>query len=148
MKKSLVAFKNGRKLEPVSMVDWNRALDPFEDGVKVTVTIETFKRKRSLSANNYFHFVIGMIAEETGEESKVLKEALKARFGLVEDITDRDGEILCDEDGEVLRRLKSTSDYTGEEIATLIDKIKIWAQDFLGIIIPDADTYRNYNIKT
>lgn len=147
MKKSLVAFKNGRKLEPVSMVDWDRVMDAFDDGIKVTVTVENFKRKRSLSQNNYLHFAIQMIAEETGEEMELLKDALKARFGLREAITSKSGEELCDENGEVLERLKSTSDYTTSEMSDFIDKIRMWALEFLNINIPDADTYRNYNIK-
>lgn len=147
MKKSLVAFKNGRKLDPVSMTEWNRLMDLFEDGIKVTVTIENFKRKRSLSQNNYLHFIIQIIADETGEETDRLKEAFKARFGLAEDITDKSGNILCDEQGEVLQRLKSTSDYTTSEMTDFIDKIRLWAQDFLSINTPDPDVYRNYNIK-
>lgn len=147
MKKSLVAFKNGRKLDPVSMTEWNRLMDLYEDGIKVTVTIENFKRKRSLSQNNYLHFIIQIIADETGEDKERLKDAFKARFGLSDDITDKNGNILCDEQGEVLKRLKSTSDYTTSEMTDFIDKIRLWAQDFLSINTPDPDVYRNYNIK-
>lgn len=148
MKKSLVAFKNGRKLDPVSMIEWNRLMDAFDDGIKVTVTVEHFKRKRSLSQNNYAHFVIGMIADETGEDINQLKEALKARYGLRESITDREGNEVADENGEVVERLKSTSAYTTTEMTEFIEKIRRWAAEFLNMNIPDADVYRNYNIKT
>lgn len=147
MKKSLVAFKNGRRIDPVSMIEWNRIMDLFDDGTKLTVTIENFKRKRSLSQNDYMHAIFKMIADETGEDERALKEALKARFGLREAITDRNGEEVCDENAEVLERLKSTAEYTTAELSTFIEKIRMWSQDFLGMHIPDSDSYRNYNLK-
>lgn len=146
MKKSLVAFKNGRKLEPVSSADWNRTMDAFDDGIKVTVTIEHFKRKRSLSQNSYLHFIIKMIADETGEDPEALKRAFKARFGIVEEVTDKNNNILFDDNAEPLYNIKSTADYTTDEMSKFVDKIRMWALDFIGLKTPDPDVYRNYNI--
>ncbi len=149
MKRSFIAFCNGdsiRKIDSLSHKQERIALEPFE-GQKVVVTIENFKRDRTLSQNGYLHKIFEWLEEETGGDRRQLKEALKARFGLREALTDKDGVELCDDNGEVIETLVSTSDYTTEQMTEFIDKIRQWSNDFLGYVIPDADRYRSFNIK-
>jgi hypothetical protein len=145
VKKSLVAFKNGRKLDPVSMIEWNRIMSLFPDGTKVTVTIENYKRKRSLSQNNYLHVILQYIADYTGEDLPSIKALMKENFGLREAVLDRNGNEMPDHNGEVLERLKSTNSYTTSEMTAFIDRIRVWAANYLDIHTPDAESYRNYN---
>ena len=134
-------------MEPISTRNYDFALQSFEDGTKITWTVESYRRSISLSQMNYIHKIFHWIGEYTGEDPKQIKEALKARFGLRESIKNKKGEELCDENGEVMEKLKSLSEYNTEETSSFIEKIRMWARDFLGYEIPDADRYRNNNIK-
>lgn len=147
MKKSGVGFIRDGKLEPLSKRNYDFALQSFEDGTKITWTIENYRRAISLSQMSYVHKIFHWIGEYTGEDPKQIKEALKARFGIRESLKNKNGEEVCDDNGEVMEKLKSLSEYNTEETSALIEKIRMWASDFLGYEIPDADRYRNNNIK-
>lgn len=150
MKRNLVVFSDPENscLKPISMREFKRILEDFGQGTKLSVTIENFKRTRSISQNNLLHLYIGEIAKDTGEEPSRIKEMLKMMFGFKEPMMDRDGHEICDESsGDIILLYKSTADYSKEEMGEFIDKIVHWSAEFLGLILPNPDDLKNNNIK-
>ncbi len=108
----------------------------FPDGCKVTVSIQTRRKPRSLKQNAVLHWYINAIADETGMDAQDVKEVLRHRF-LSEDIVDRNGEIMADKgSGEVLKRYKSTAELSTVEMMAFTEEIRVWSLDFLGLPLP------------
>ncbi len=146
MKKSFVAFKNKNRLDPVSVSDWNRALSSFEDGSKITVTVESFVRKKSLGQLGLVHKLFSLLARDLGYLPHQIKEFLKDEYGVKEEIIDIDGDPMVDEStGEIRVIAKSLADYTVEEMTTLITTVYEFAEEN-GIRLPKPDDLRNFNI--
>lgn len=150
MKRSLIVFSDPENscLKPISMREFKRILDDFGQGTKLTLSLENYKRTRSLPQNNLLHLYIGEIAKDTGEDSARIKEMLKMMFGVKEEMRDRDGhEVYNEQTGEAISVWKSTSEYTTDEMAEFIDNVQKWSSDFLGLILPDPEEMRNFKIK-
>jgi hypothetical protein len=65
-----------------------------------------------------------------------IKDALKKKF-LTVALTTKDGEIMADKStGEVLERVKGTSELTVTEFMDFTDNVRVWAMEFLGLILP------------
>jgi hypothetical protein len=65
-----------------------------------------------------------------------IKDALKKKF-LTVPLTTKDGEIIADKSsGEVLDRVKGTSELTVVEFMEFTDNVRVWAMEFLGIYLP------------
>jgi len=120
----------------------------FSDGAKVTVTVATRRKPRSLKQNAVLHWYINAIADETGMGADDVKEVLRHKF-LSEDILDRNGEIMADKSsGEVLKRYKSTTELSTVEMMAFTEEIRQWALDFLNMILPLPGDYTELNFKT
>lgn len=149
MKRSFIAFSNSdsvRGLDSLSRNQERLAMEPFK-GEKVVVTIENYKRTRSLGQNNLFHLICGVLAKELGETMLDMKIQLKAWYGVWEPRVDKSGnEIVDAETGEIMMRLKSTSDYSTEEKTALIDGTYDFAKK-AKVKLPDPEDLRNNNIK-
>lgn len=146
MKKSLVAFKNGRKIDPVSMIEWNRIMDLFDDGTKLTVTIENFVRKKSLGQLNLVHKLFAVIANELGYFPHQIKEHIKNEYGVWESLRDRSGNEMTNIDtGEIIMVPKSLADYTVQEMTGLINVVYEFAEE-RQIRLPHPEELRNNNL--
>ena len=82
---------------------------------------------RSLGANRYYHAIIHIIATETSTDPGKLHELLKAEFNTEAYVMN----------GEVMTYVKSTADLNTKEFADYVRRVKHWAAERLGIIIPD-----------
>lgn len=110
--------------------------DGFKDGEKVTIVIKTRRKPRSLKQNSVLHWYINAIADETGQSAEDIKAVLKHLF-LSVDMIDQNGDIMADKSsGEVLKRYKSTTELSTVEAMEFIENIRMWALDFLGIVLP------------
>lgn len=118
-------------MRPISFQDFKFLLGDFEDGEKVTVTVESFVRKKELEQMGLLHVYINYIHEYTGEDQKEIKIDLKERYG------------VRNENGS----LKSTARYTSKEMAKLIEGTYIHMTQFLGLNIPNPDEQRTKNMK-
>lgn len=150
MKRNLIGFTDtdNKRINYASQREFERAVNDFGPGMKVNIIIETYRRKRSLSQNNLLHFYFGLIAEETGETLPRIKEMMKMMFGVKEPMLDKDdNEIVDKETGDIQYNLKSTADYTTEEMSIFVDQIIKWSFDFLGMTLPSPDDARNNNLK-
>lgn len=121
--------------------------DAFDSGAKVTISIATRRKPRSLKQNAVLHWYINAIADETGMAPDDVKEVLRHKF-LSEDITDRNGEIMADKaSGEVLKRYKSTTELSTVEMMAFTEEIRMWALDFLNLALPLPNEEVELNFK-
>lgn len=135
-------------LVPASVSEFKRHIGDFGPQVKLTVTIENYKRTRSLSQNNLLHKYLSKMGEEIGYELSEVKDLMKLKFGVMVPILDKQGNEVFDPDtGELQERFKSTSDYTTSEMTIFIDKIRQFSAEVLGVILPSPDDLRNNNLK-
>lgn len=124
------------KLEFLSKRAFINDLKDFSHKDKVWVIVEKYYPKRSLKQNNLLHLYLGEIAKETGMQLEQIKEALKKKF-LTVPLTNKDGEIIADkESGEILERVRGTSELTVTEFMEFTENVRIWAMEFLGIYLP------------
>jgi hypothetical protein len=122
---------------------YNELKNAFKDGDRVTVTIASRKKKRSLPQNAVLHWYIQEIADETGMDKDVIKDVLKHKF-LSVDIRDANGEIMADtSSGEVLKRVRSTTELSTIEFMEFTEQIRLWALDFLNLNLPLPDQQAN-----
>lgn len=91
---------------------------------------------RSTSQNNFLHAILNTIAEHIGDVSiEQIKEDVLMAVGCSE----YKANIITGE--EKLYR-KSTAKMNKLECAELTDKIRKWAEEFLGLIIPDPEEFK------
>lgn len=103
-------------------------------GKNVVIKIERKGSKRSSPQNRYYHGVvckeITLRLRELGHtwiNDDDVHELLKLKFNY---------EQVVSEHGEVLELPKSTATLTKTQFAEYVDKIRMWASDFLSIQIP------------
>lgn len=149
MKRSFIAFSNSdsvRGLDSLSRNQERLAMEPFK-GNKVVVTIENYKRTRSLGQNNLFHMLVDIISNEIGEDKFDLKEWFKREFGPWIEVTDKEGNpIVNEETGEISMKPKKTSDYDTLEKTLLIESVYRFASK-IGIVLPNPEDLKTKNIK-
>jgi hypothetical protein len=117
--------ENG-KLKLSSMDKFNSYLNTLKGGVLLTVKKE--KSQRSIQQNKYYWgVVIKLLCEEIGLDEDELHEILKYKF-LKEHVGNK---VL----GEV-DFVRSTTNLTTKEMEEYLEKIRIWAAQFLNTNIP------------
>jgi hypothetical protein len=127
------------KLDFLSKKNFLEDLKDFKDKDRVWIVIEKYYTKRSLKQNNLLHLYLSEIAKETGMQMEQIKDALKKKF-LTVALTTKDGEIVADkESGEVLERVRGTSELTVVEFMEFTENVRIWAMEFLGLYLPSPD---------
>ncbi len=100
-------------------------LKQFQTGTRLVVTVKKYVPKRSGRQNSYYHgVVVKMIADETGMTPEETHEGLKIKF-------------LSVQHDERLPTVRSTARLTTKEFMEYIDKITVWAAQFLGLVLPD-----------
>ena len=127
---------NKPKLDFLSKKNFLNDIKDFKDKDRVWIVIEKYYTKRSLKQNNLLHLYLSEIAKETGMQLEQIKDALKKKF-LTVALTTKDGEIIADkESGEVLERVRGTSELTVVEFMEFTDNVRVWSAEFLGLILP------------
>jgi len=114
-------------------------------GETVTISIEKFKRRRSSYQNRWYFGVaveyIYQYLNETGNQiSKddthgLIKVAIAKRYPQL-----MLGEIVIESSGEVLKRIKSTTELTTTDFMAYKEAIQEWAVNTFGLDIPDPNT--------
>jgi hypothetical protein len=123
------------KLDLLSKKSFTEDLKDFKDKDRVWIVVETYYPKRSLKQNNLLHLYLSEISKETGAQLEQIKDALKKKF-LSVPLTTKDGEIIADKSsGEVLERVKGTSELTVIEFMEFTENVRLWAMDFLGLYL-------------
>jgi hypothetical protein len=113
------------------------AIASFE-GKNIEITIEKSKKKRSNPQNAYFHGIVLPIVyeclKEAGHTLSLLdvKDMLKLKFLKVS--------VMINEDtGEVLERIKNTSELTTTEFMDFIAEIQIFVAEYFDVQIPSPN---------
>jgi hypothetical protein len=102
----------------------------------VDITIAVREESRRKKQNNYYRgVVVKWIANETGQHADSVHEWLKLEHNAttIEMLDKRTGEVT---EQKVPR---STVKLNVQEFCDYVDKCKLWAAEFLGIIVPEAD---------
>lgn len=98
----------------------------LKDG-RYTVTVKRWRPTRTNQQNKYYWgVVIQMISDETGQDKDGIHDGLRAKF------------LTTDQD-KPLQIIRSTTSLNTKEMMEYIDKIVLWAAEFLGIVIPLPD---------
>lgn len=119
----------------------------FADQEKVTVEIKTRRNPRTLKQNAYLHMCLQMIADETGNDLETVKSTVKAMYAK-KPLLDRDGELIYDKDtGEQAMYVQDTRDMSTIEAMTFTENVRLFAQDFCGIVLPLPDEQINLKIN-
>jgi hypothetical protein len=136
------------KLDFLSKKNFLNDLKQFQDKDRVWIVIEKYYAKRSLKQNNLLHLYLSEIAKETGMQLEQIKDALKKKF-LTVALTTKDGEIIADkESGEVLERVRGTSELTVVEFMEFTDNVRLWSAEFLGLILPLPEEQTELKLNT
>jgi hypothetical protein len=110
---------------------WRAAVARHE-GRDVFVTVVRQQHLRTMPQNRYYHgVVVDSIAGFIGESREETHELLKAQF-----LPKRSIELL---DGRGLEMPPSTRLLSVEEFAAYIERVRVWAAQFLSLSIPDAN---------
>jgi len=106
-------------------------------GKRVLLRIEREQNPRSWQQLRYhFGVVLQMIAEETGQDKEAIHDDMCERFLTMRHVVylnPSTGEV---EEHDVHRR---TTGLTAKEMAEFVDKVRLWAGKWLGLVIPDPD---------
>lgn len=114
----------------------NDDLAKRKHGQRVWITIENYYRKRTVSQNNVLHWYLQEIADETGHEPDWLKEFFAKKY-LTVNLVDNDQEIQVDlETGEILTRVRSTTELNTVEFNEYTEKIRMYANEFFNLQLP------------
>lgn len=97
----------------------------------VVVTLSDKKVTRSNQQNRYFHKLVGLIAEQQGNDAERVKREIKHKLGLVEK------QMI---NSELITIIKSTADLKVDEFSKLIEAT-ISVCVFLEISYPTPDFY-------
>lgn len=86
---------------------------------------------RSLQANKYYHVVLNIIAISTGHSHEELHEICKLKFNpLLVDLPKGGSQVIGG----------STKDLDTLQFAAYVNRVKQWALDEFGIVIPEPDS--------
>lgn len=119
----------------------------FKEGERVWVTIERYYRKRTVEQNRVLHWYFNEISDETGMSMEEVKEFFAHKF-LTTEVVDGNGEIRCDpETGEVMTRIRSTTELNTVEANEYSEKIRLFSNDFfnLQLPLPNENTELKFN---
>lgn len=116
------------------------------------VDIKQYRETRSNRQNRYYWgVVIQMISEETGMDEMEVHETLKKKFIKQRDYAltksenkyfayfEDTGEMIPTSELEEYYKKKGSKDLDTKEFKEYIEKIHIWAANFLGLNIPDPE---------
>lgn len=85
---------------------------------------------RSLKQNAYYHIILSLIGIETGHTHEQLHDICKKKFNY---------EVInLPKSGSEIRG-KSTADLLEDEFAAYVNRVKQWAQDEFGVVIPERE---------
>lgn len=94
----------------------------------VEVTVKTYVSKRTHSQNSLFWFWVRIIADHTGYNPVQIKSILQYKFLFMYE--------FCNVTGELLPRIRNTSELSKKEFTEFMDNINLWASEYLKLELP------------
>lgn len=121
--------------------------DSFDNGAKVTIEFKSRRKPRNLPQNAYLHLCLQMIADETGNDLEAVKTTVKAMYAK-KPLLDKEGEPIYDKNtGEQAMYIQDTRDMSTVECFEFTEKVRIFSQDFCGLILPEPEQQINLKFK-
>lgn len=109
-----------------------RAACARHHGHEVWITVKRVQNFRTLAANRYYWgVVVEEVAAYIGEDREETHQLLKMKHLPARSIETLEGVVLDDVP-------PTTRNLTTEEFAAYIERVKVWAAQFLGLHIPEA----------
>jgi hypothetical protein len=126
---SLLADIKGANLVPVDPAAWILALRRME-GKRVLVDVAPYRKTRSAQQSRYyFGVVVAILGEDLGYQRDEMHAALAHKFlGSVDEQTG-------------LMRIRSTKDLSTVEFEEYMTRVREWAGQDLGILVPLPNEY-------
>ncbi len=97
----------------------------LKEGTKLSLEVKVQRKYRSLPQNKLYWFWLGLIGESTGYDPEELHDTYKSMF-----LVDRSLSLPL---------VRSTKKLDTLQFGQYLDKVKMHAQDELGIILPEPD---------
>lgn len=128
--------EKGISSQQQSQLDAYIGLQKDKSYIEHTVSIYSSEKKykeekRTEQQNKYYHQLLDIICDHTGEEHMILHEDLKIKF-LARPYIKEDKEYLI---------VKSTRDLKPKEFGDYLEKIFKWASEELNLILPSSDQF-------
>lgn len=143
---------DGGKLVLYGKKSFEKELEQYSSQ-EVTIIIERRVRKRSLKQNNYYWAVVipltlsGMIDAGWDIDREGVHDFLRSNFAY-DMIVDKDtGEIMTGPDDKPLIQVFRTSKMTTIEFNAFIEKIQMWAVEYLNVNIPSPNEQIEFTFK-
>ena len=107
--------------------------DGTELKIEVTVYNEKYEneRKRTEQQNKYYHKLLDIICDHTGDEHMDMHDNMKIMF-LAYPWVKGDREYTV---------IKSTRELTSREFGAFLEKVFAWASSELGLVLPEASSF-------
>ncbi len=138
---------NNPKVVHLNMGLVKQFFQDFGKSVRITVTYETYRRKRTVEQNSLFHVYCLEIADDTGQDFDDVKSTLKMLYAR-KPLLDKDGnEQFNEKTGELLEYVQDTSKMDTVEMGKLIDNTVMFALDFFGIVLAPAGESKELKFK-
>lgn len=99
------------------------------------IVIRRYIKQRTPAQNSLIHMYFNIIADETGNDLKRVKDILKKEFLTTELKDVMDNVVFNPKTGEQLTYVRDTSDLDTWEMSVFTEKVRIFALDF-NIILP------------
>lgn len=103
---------------------------------RIVGSIKTVAKKRTLKQNGVLHWYIGDIADHTGMDGAQVKRVLQYKFTQRPVLDDQGHEMFDPETGEIFTEVPSSADLSTIEMNDFCEKIRIWALDYLKLLLP------------
>lgn len=127
--------ERGARLVPSDMGRW-RALLREHEGQPVHVVFEKPQDKRSIYANNYWWFCLGLVEKDTGNKKDYMHEICLKKF-----LSKQKVEIISPVTGEceihAVQERSSTQRIS--DFYDFVEEARVWFVEFFGVITPDPD---------
>lgn len=116
----------GKKLQELRKVREGKHGD--ERPINYRVEVYEVRPVRSIKSNAYYHVILNIIAIDTGHTHEQLHEICKNKFN---------ADVIHLPKGGMVMVGKTTTNLDSAEFTAYVNRVKQWAQDEFGIIIPD-----------
>jgi hypothetical protein len=124
------------KLDFVSKKNMLSDLRDFKHGQRVWVEVSTYYRKRSVEQNAVLHWYLSEISEETGMGMEDVKSQMAKKYLTVPQVDKNDQEVADPETGELMTRVKSTTELSTVQFNDYTEQIREWANSYLNLQLP------------
>lgn len=111
-----------------------KAVEELSTG-RWVIVIRRYIKQRTPAQNSLIHMYFNIIADETGNDLKRVKDILKKEFLTTELKDAMDNVVFNPKTGEPLTYVRDTSDLDTWEMSVFTEKVRIFALDF-NIILP------------